>query len=58
MITGVASQLESYLRSKLPISDTLLGHGTVPAHLFIHGGILTAWFVLFVVQAWLVAMGR
>jgi hypothetical protein len=47
-----------YLRTSLPISDTMLGHRTMPVHLFVHGAILTAWFVLFVVQTWLVASGN
>lgn len=47
-----------YLRTALPISDRLLGHRTMPVHLFVHGAILTAWFVLFVVQTLLVANGN
>jgi hypothetical protein len=44
-----------YLRTTLSRTDTLLGNSGIPAHLIVHGTILTAWFVLSVVQTWLIA---
>jgi hypothetical protein len=44
-----------YLRTTLPGTDTLLGNVRIPNYLIVHGVILTTWFVLFVIQNWLVA---
>jgi hypothetical protein len=55
-IVVVAFTPTLYLRSTLPYLDTQVGHRTLPVHLLVHGVVLTAWFVLFVVQTWLVAI--
>jgi hypothetical protein len=49
-----------YVRPSMwPAEVILARHGPVlPAHLYVHGILLTAWFVLAFVQTWLVATGR
>ena len=39
-------------------TDYLIGAKSLPWHLIVHGIVLTAWFLLVIVQAWLVASGR
>jgi len=47
-----------FLRSMFGTIDPALGTPQMPWHLYLHGTVLTAWFVLLIVQPVLVAAGR
>lgn len=47
-----------FLRSSFGTLDPALGTPQMPWHLYLHGGLLTTWFVLLLVQTTLVASHR